>query len=191
MFRLPLDAYVTADEIVVLANMPGVKPEEVEITIEGDTLTIRGERPRPLENVDYVMQERPFGKFQRTLNINIPVDANKAEGLRERAADADHSEGRGGEAEGDPGGDEAVARASERVRDERRRCCPGCSSGVVSPRRFTDLFRPPSAAKVDSRGPARYKSTVHKIYSTVRRTQYIFVHVYSALVCLTAHLCFL
>ena len=30
----------------MLANMPGVKPEEVEITIEGDTLTIRGERPR-------------------------------------------------------------------------------------------------------------------------------------------------
>ncbi len=79
VFRLPLDAYVTADEIIVLANMPGVKPEEVEITIEGDTLTIRGERPRPLENVDYVMQERPFGKFQRTLNINIPVDANRAE----------------------------------------------------------------------------------------------------------------
>lgn len=79
MMRLPLDAYVTAEEIVILANMPGVKPEDVEITIEGDTLSIRGERTRPLENVDYVMQERPFGKFQRTLNINIPVDANRAE----------------------------------------------------------------------------------------------------------------
>jgi HSP20 family protein len=79
MMRLPLDAYVTPEEIVILANMPGVKPEAVEITIEGDTLTIRGERQRPLENVDYVMQERPFGKFQRTLNINIPVDANRAE----------------------------------------------------------------------------------------------------------------
>jgi HSP20 family protein len=77
--RLALDAYVTPEEIVILANMPGVKPEAVEITIEGDTLTIRGERQRPLENVDYVMQERPFGKFQRTLNINIPVDANRAE----------------------------------------------------------------------------------------------------------------
>ena len=78
-YRLPLDAYVTPEEIVVLANMPGIKPEDVEITIEGDTLTIRGERTRPLENVDYVMQERPYGKFQRTLNINIPVDANRAE----------------------------------------------------------------------------------------------------------------
>lgn len=79
VWRLPLDAYVTAEEIVVVANMPGVKPEAVEIMIEGDTLTIRGERPAPLENVDYVMQERPYGKFQRTLNINIPVDADKAE----------------------------------------------------------------------------------------------------------------
>jgi HSP20 family protein len=79
VWRLPLDAYVTGEEIVILANMPGVKPENVEITIEGDTLTIKGERPAPLENVDYVLQDRSYGKFQRTLNINIPVDANKAE----------------------------------------------------------------------------------------------------------------
>ena len=79
VWRLPLDAYVTAEEIIVLANVPGVKPEDVEITIEGDTLTISGERPAPIENVNYVMQERTFGKFQRTLNINIPVDANRAE----------------------------------------------------------------------------------------------------------------
>lgn len=78
-FRLPLDAYVTPGEIIIMANMPGVKPENVEITIEGDTLTIKGERPAPMENVNYVLQERTFGKFQRTLNINIPVDANKAE----------------------------------------------------------------------------------------------------------------
>ena len=78
-FRLPLDAYVTANDIIIAANMPGIKPEDVEITIEGDTLTIKGERPAPLANVDYVLQERTFGKFQRTLNINIPVDADKAE----------------------------------------------------------------------------------------------------------------
>ena len=79
VWRLPLDAYITAEEIVIVANMPGVKPEKVEITIGGDTLTIKGERPAPLENVDYVLQDRSYGKFQRTLNINIPVDANKAE----------------------------------------------------------------------------------------------------------------
>jgi HSP20 family protein len=77
--RLPLDAYVTPEEIVIVANMPGVKPENVEITLEGDTLMIKGERPAPMENVDYVLQERPYGLFQRTLSINIPVDAGKAE----------------------------------------------------------------------------------------------------------------
>jgi HSP20 family protein len=79
VFRLPIDAYVTPEEIVIQANMPGLKPENVEVTIEGDTLTIKGERPTPLENVDYVLQERAYGKFQRTLNINVPVDADKAE----------------------------------------------------------------------------------------------------------------
>ena len=78
-YRLPLDAYVTPDEIVIVANMPGVQAENVEITLEGDTLTIKGERPAPMENVDYVLQERPYGMFQRTLNINIPVDSGKAE----------------------------------------------------------------------------------------------------------------
>ncbi len=77
--RLPVDAYVTQDSIVVIANVPGVKPEDVEIILEGDTLTIRGERPAPAENVDYVLQERTYGPFQRTLNINAPVDANRAE----------------------------------------------------------------------------------------------------------------
>jgi HSP20 family protein len=78
-FRLPIDAYVTAEEIVVVANMPGIKPEDVEIILEGDTLTLRAERPAPLQNVNYVIQERTYGTFQRTLNINIPVDAEKAE----------------------------------------------------------------------------------------------------------------
>ncbi len=78
-FALPLDAYVTPNEIVIMANMPGIKPESVEITIEGDALTIKGERPAPLENVNYVLQERAYGKFQRTLNINVPVNADKAE----------------------------------------------------------------------------------------------------------------
>jgi HSP20 family protein len=78
-FRLPIDAYVTANEIVIVANVPGIKPEDVEITLEGDTLTIKGERPAPLANVDYVLQERTFGLFQRTLNINVPIDVNRAE----------------------------------------------------------------------------------------------------------------
>ena len=77
--RLPLDVYATPSEIVLTANVPGLKPEEVEITLEGDTLSIRGEFKAPMENVDYIFQERSYGKFSRTLTLNVPVDVNKVE----------------------------------------------------------------------------------------------------------------
>ncbi len=81
---VPLDVYTTDEELVISASVPGVNPNDVEITIEGDTLTIRGEIPAPLENVDYITQERPYGKFQRTLRLNIPVQADKAEAVFDR-----------------------------------------------------------------------------------------------------------
>lgn len=77
--ELPIDVYATDEELVITAAVPGVNPSDVEITIEGDTLTIRGEMPSPMENVDYIAQERPYGRFQRTLRLNIPVQSDKAE----------------------------------------------------------------------------------------------------------------
>jgi HSP20 family protein len=77
---LPMDAYTTSDTIVIRADVPGISPEDLEITLEGDTLTIRGEITR--EDVDdrkYVLIERPTGKFERTLNINTPIDHDKVE----------------------------------------------------------------------------------------------------------------
>ena len=82
--QLALDAYATDEELVIIAAVPGIDPEAVEITIEGDTLTIRGEIATPLENVDYILQERPCGKFQRTLHLNVAVQADKAEATFER-----------------------------------------------------------------------------------------------------------
>ena len=77
--RLPLDVYTTPSEVVIAANVPGLKPDEVEITLENDTLSINGEFKAPMENVDYIFQERPYGKFSRALTINVPVDADKVE----------------------------------------------------------------------------------------------------------------
>jgi HSP20 family protein len=70
-YQLPIDVYTTDEEIVITASVPGVDPEAVEITIEGDTLTIRGEIKGPLENVNYAVQERAYGRFQRSLRLNI------------------------------------------------------------------------------------------------------------------------
>ena len=77
--RLPIDAYTTDDEIVVTAVVPGVKPEDVEITYEGDTLTIKGQMPQRIENANYIFAERFHGSFVRTLQLNVPIDADKIE----------------------------------------------------------------------------------------------------------------
>jgi HSP20 family protein len=78
-WRLPIEAYSTDHEIVVKAAVPGLKPEQVEISVEGDTLTLRGEFPAPMENVSNLINELPWGRFSRTLQLNIPIDANQAE----------------------------------------------------------------------------------------------------------------
>lgn len=82
--RLPVDAYSTSEEVVIVASVPGADPEEVDISIEGDNLHIKVEYKAPLENVDYILQERPSGTFERTLTLNVPVQADKAEALFEQ-----------------------------------------------------------------------------------------------------------
>ncbi|MFW6082611.1 MAG: Hsp20/alpha crystallin family protein [Chloroflexota bacterium] len=78
-WRLPLDVYTTPEEIAIVASLPGLTADEVDITIDGDRLTIRGELRPPLENVDYLFQERAYGPFSRTLTLNVPVNADEAE----------------------------------------------------------------------------------------------------------------
>jgi len=80
---LPLDVYSTDNELIIKASVPGTAPEDVEITIEGDTLTIKGESKGTLENVDYHLQERRHGSFGRTLTLNVPVEADQAEAVFE------------------------------------------------------------------------------------------------------------
>ena len=77
--RLPVDAYTTENEIVVIASVPGLSPDNVELTVENETLTIRGEIPGRLENVDYLIEERFHGPFMRRLQLNVPVNVEAAE----------------------------------------------------------------------------------------------------------------
>jgi HSP20 family protein len=78
---LAVDVYSTADELVVQASVPGLDPDNVEITIEGETLTIKGETKPPLDNVEYHIQERHYGPFSRTLALNVPVQPEQAEAV--------------------------------------------------------------------------------------------------------------
>ncbi len=79
VLRLPVDIYTATDEIVVQASLPGLSPDDVDITLREDRLTISGRIPPPLENVEYVVVERAHGRFSRTLVLNVPVEAERIE----------------------------------------------------------------------------------------------------------------
>jgi HSP20 family protein len=77
---LPLDVISTDENLVITANVPGLSPEDIDITIEGDMLTIRGEMKQVVqEGSNCVMQERYQGPFRRVLTLNVPIQSDKAE----------------------------------------------------------------------------------------------------------------
>ena len=77
---LPLDVTENENEFVVKASLPGVRPDDVEITVHGDTLTIRGESKAEEEKKgeQWHLRERRFGSFQRSLALAVPVDSDRA-----------------------------------------------------------------------------------------------------------------
>jgi HSP20 family protein len=80
-----LDIYQKPDEVVVKAAMSGVKPEDVNIDITGDTLTIKGERKaeNEIKREDYLYQERRYGAFSRTVVLPSGLKSDKAEATME------------------------------------------------------------------------------------------------------------
>ena len=84
-WELTVDMYQTADDVVVKASLPGVKTEEVDISITGDTLTIKGEHKEEQEvkQEDYLYKERRYGVFSRSLQIPAQVKSDKAEAVFE------------------------------------------------------------------------------------------------------------
>lgn len=79
--ELPIDMYQTDNDVVVKTSIPGLKPEEVDISITGDTLTIKGEHKEEKEakEQDYFCKELRYGAFSRSVTIPVPVKAEKAE----------------------------------------------------------------------------------------------------------------
>ncbi|QQS11938.1 MAG: Hsp20/alpha crystallin family protein [Rhodospirillales bacterium] len=76
-----LDVTADAEAITVKADLPGMAENEVEVTLEGDTLIIRGERKNEREEKDekkaYVVQERSYGAFQRAIGVGPDIDRDK------------------------------------------------------------------------------------------------------------------
>ncbi len=78
---LPVDIYETADAVIVkTAPIVGVQPEDIDVSITADSLTIKGET-RPEDDVqadNYLRRERKYGTFSRTVSIPRPIKADQA-----------------------------------------------------------------------------------------------------------------
>lgn len=78
---LPLDVSETEDEYLVKASIPGIKPDDLEITYNSKTLTIKGEfkAEQEKEDVRYHLRERRYGAFARSLTLPAAVKSDAIE----------------------------------------------------------------------------------------------------------------
>lgn len=85
VFGLALDVAEKDDAYVVKASIPGVNPEDVEITLSDNVLTIKGElkEDKEIKEESYHLRERRFGQFLRSVTLPATVDADKIEAVNE------------------------------------------------------------------------------------------------------------
>jgi HSP20 family protein len=78
---LPLDVYETPQAFVVEASLPGLTADDVTITAQGDTLTIRGEARAAEASGErtWLLRERRMSPFQRSIEFPSPIDPDRAE----------------------------------------------------------------------------------------------------------------
>lgn len=79
-WAIPLDVRAEGDNIVIQASMPGVDPNDIDVSIENDVLTIKGHTRTEQERREgeYLMRERRTGSFHRSLRLPDTVDTEKA-----------------------------------------------------------------------------------------------------------------
>ena len=76
---MPMDAYRKDDSFLIRLDLPGVKADSVDLTVEDNVLTIRAERPAPpqSEGVESVISERPYGTFTRQVFLGSNLDTDR------------------------------------------------------------------------------------------------------------------
>jgi len=77
---MPMDAYRVGDNFVAHFDLPGVDPGSIDLSVEGNTLTVTAERSVPqLENAEWAIAERPFGSYTRQLVLGRSLDTDRLE----------------------------------------------------------------------------------------------------------------
>jgi HSP20 family protein len=76
-----LDVTETKDNLIVKAELPGIDPKDVEISLSGNVLTIKGEKKQEKEEKDenYHLVERRYGSFVRSIRLPVEVQEDKIE----------------------------------------------------------------------------------------------------------------
>jgi HSP20 family protein len=84
-FPLALDVAEDENSYIVKASIPGVDPEQVEITLTDNVLTIKGETKSEQESdqQNYHLRERRYGSFMRSVTLPVGVDAEQVEATNE------------------------------------------------------------------------------------------------------------
>jgi HSP20 family protein len=74
-----VDVADTKDAFMVTAEIPGIDPKDITLTLDGDALTIKGEKKHEKEEKEgtYFRMERAYGAFARTMPLPAPVEAGK------------------------------------------------------------------------------------------------------------------
>ncbi len=85
VWDLALDVAENDDEYVVKASIPGINPDDLEITYSNNTLTIKGEvkEDKELEQAHYHLRERRYGSFARSVTLPAGIEADKIEATYE------------------------------------------------------------------------------------------------------------
>src|ERR687896_39480 len=80
-WAVPLDVVQQGDNIIIKASVPGVNPEDLDISIENDVLIIRGQTKEEREHQEgnYLMRERRSGSFYRALRLPDTLDSDQAQ----------------------------------------------------------------------------------------------------------------
>jgi HSP20 family protein len=83
--RLAVDVSETESNFVVKASIPGINPDDLDISFSDNTLTIRGESKdeHVEENERFHLRERRFGQFMRTITLPLAVDADEIDAQHE------------------------------------------------------------------------------------------------------------
>jgi HSP20 family protein len=81
---LPLDIYSTNDEVVIIAAVPGIDPDKIDVTVDKGTITLTGSTPDVAESTEaaeatWFLHELPRGTFSRSITLPVEIDASKAE----------------------------------------------------------------------------------------------------------------